>query len=183
MQTQTEENYLKAIYKLSEESERVSTSAISDLMQTKSASVTDMLKRLHDKGLVEYKRYQGVTITGRGKKVALEIIRKHRLWEVFLVETLKFKWDEVHPIAEQLEHVRSKELVRRLEKFLGYPKVDPHGDPIPDRSGQLKDTGLRPLSELNSGDAAILEGRCRPFSIFPAVPGKVGAFIGYRDPH
>jgi DtxR family Mn-dependent transcriptional regulator len=147
MQTSTEENYLKAIYKLSAiNSENISTSAIAGRMSTKAATVTDMIQKLHDKKLVKYEKYRGVGITDKGKKVALSIIRKHRLWEVFLVKVLHFKWDEVHAIAEQMEHVHSDDLIRRLDKFLGYPKFDPHGDPIPNHEGKLDQVPFMPLT-------------------------------------
>jgi DtxR family transcriptional regulator, Mn-dependent transcriptional regulator len=133
----TEENYLKAIYHLSENSETkaVSTNALSEVTQTKAASVTDMLKRLAEKELIHYIKYQGVTLTDIGRSLALQTIRKHRLWEVFLVNKLGFKWDEIHEIAEELEHIPSTELINRLDTFLEYPKFDPHGDPIPNGVG------------------------------------------------
>ncbi|MGB0524693.1 MAG: metal-dependent transcriptional regulator [Flammeovirgaceae bacterium] len=132
-----EENYLKAIYKLSEKSEVVSTNAIAELLKTSPASVTDMLKKLDGKHAVNYIKYKGAQLSESGKKSALWLIRKHRLWEVFLVEKLNFKWDEVHEVAEQLEHIRSKRMIERLDEFLGYPTVDPHGDPIPDAEGKF----------------------------------------------
>jgi len=133
MQSLTEENYLKAIYKLLENGESVvTTNAIAFKIRTRAASVTDMLKKLSNKKLIHYQKYQGVSLTGKGKKIALGIIRKHRLWEHFLVDKLYFKWDEVHEIAEQLEHIHSEELINRIDKLLGYPKFDPHGDPIPE---------------------------------------------------
>jgi DtxR family Mn-dependent transcriptional regulator len=138
MNSFTEENYLKAIYKLMEsDGLSVSTNAIAEKMNTKAATVTDMLKKLSVKKLVNYTKYKGVSLTSPGKKIAVSIIRKHRLWEFFLVEKLDFKWNEVHDIAEQLEHVNSSELVERLDKFLGHPKNDPHGDPIPDIHGHF----------------------------------------------
>jgi DtxR family transcriptional regulator, Mn-dependent transcriptional regulator len=136
--TETEENYLKIIYHLSGFAVHgVNTNAIAAMLQTKASSVTDMLKKLHDKGLVWYKKYQGVTLTDEGKLKAKLIIRKHRLWEVFLVEKLGFAWDEVHDIAEQLEHIQSDILVSKLDTFLNFPAFDPHGDPIPTADGQL----------------------------------------------
>src|SRR5690554_5916872 len=138
MFSDSEENYLKSIFHLQRLSEDgVSTNAIADRMQTKASSVTDMLKKLADKDLVNYIKYQGVTLTNKGKKTAASIIRKHRLWEVFLVEKLDFNWDEVHEIAEQLEHIQSEKLIKKLDAFLGYPKKDPHGDPIPDADGEI----------------------------------------------
>lgn len=134
----TEENYLKAIYHLSaDESKQVNTNQIAAILNTKAASVTDMLKKLSGKNLIDYERYQGVGLTDTGKTIALKIIRKHRLWEYFLVEKLSFGWDEVHDLAEQLEHIPSSELTDRLDEFLGFPKYDPHGDPIPDQSGAI----------------------------------------------
>ena len=127
-----EENYLKIIYRLSESNpNEISTNAVSEMTQTKAASVSDMLRKLSEKGWVNYQKYQGVRLTEDGQKIALSIVRKHRLWEVFLVEKMQFNWDEVHEIAEQLEHIESDELIDKLDAFLGFPKVDPHGDPIP----------------------------------------------------
>lgn len=147
-----EENYIKAIWRLQKDQQNVTTNELSDELQTKPASVTDMLKRLTEKKLLNYQPYYGVKLTADGKKLALSIIRRHRLWEFFLVNKLQFNWDEVHVIAEELEHVGSQELIDRLDQFLGYPKVDPHGDPIPDKTGkvlQLKQTRLSdwPLHE------------------------------------
>lgn len=139
MLTYTEENYLKAIYHLSGDDHReVSTNSIAESIQTKPASVTDMLRKLADKSMVNYVKYQGVSLTRKGRKEALQVIRKHRLWEVFLVEKLKFNWDEVHEMAEQLEHIQSPILIDRLDAFLDYPAFDPHGDPIPDQKGEMK---------------------------------------------
>ena len=126
-QSFTEENYLKHIYKLSRKSDKgVSTNALAERLETKASSVTDMIKKLAAKKLVDYKKYQGVTLTNKGQKIAVDIIRKHRLWEVFLLEHLGFGGTEVHEVAEELEHINSAELVERLDKFLGYPKYDPH---------------------------------------------------------
>lgn len=136
MLTLTEENYLKAIYKLSNHGQKnVSTSEIADMLDTKAASVSDMLKKLAAKDLLSYEKYYGVNISNSGIGYACKIIRKHRLWEVFLVDTLNFSWDQVHEVAEQLEHVKSNLLIDRLEEFLGFPKFDPHGGAIPDKNG------------------------------------------------
>jgi DtxR family transcriptional regulator, Mn-dependent transcriptional regulator len=144
-----EENYLKAIYLLSENgTESVSTNAISEMLQTRPASVSDMIRKLANKGVILYQKYQGVSVSEDGKIMALRVIRKHRLWEVFLVEKLKFNWDEVHEVAEQLEHIRSPLLIRRLDEFLGFPKYDPHGDPIPDEAGILPEKKSIVLSEV-----------------------------------
>lgn len=139
MVTLSEENYLKAIYHLAKRDEKiVSTNAIADKIQAKASSVTDMLKKLSEKNLVDYAKYKGVNLTSEGVKSATNVIRKHRLWEVFLVDKLNFSWDEVHDVAEQLEHIKSNKLVSQLEAFLGYPTHDPHGDPIPDGQGNIK---------------------------------------------
>src|SRR5471030_1323372 len=122
MNTFTEENYLKAIYHLSLQSASVSTNQIAASLNTKAASVTDMLKKLADKELINYTKYQGVTLTATGEKIAISIVRKHRLWEYFLVEKLNFKWDEVHDMAEELEHISSLELIKRLDRFMEYPQ-------------------------------------------------------------
>ena len=138
MPSNTIENYLKAIYKISEKEQKtVSTSAISNEMNTTSASVTDMLKRLSYKELINYKKYRGVTLTKEGNRIATNLIRKHRLWEVFLLKHLNFRWHEVHDIAEELEHIDSDDLIERLDGFLGHPKFDPHGDPIPNKDGKI----------------------------------------------
>tara|TARA_R110002049_G_scaffold67423_7_gene175143 strand:+ start:1143 stop:1799 length:657 start_codon:yes stop_codon:yes gene_type:complete len=139
MITLTEENYIKAIYHLSSNGEKtVNTNAIASAMQTKASSVTDMIKKLSEKNYADYKKYQGVTLTDDGKRVAVNIIRKHRLWEVFLVEKLNFSWDEVHEVAEHLEHIKSDKLIDELDAFLEFPTYDPHGDPIPDKEGNFK---------------------------------------------
>lgn len=136
--THSEENYLKIIYHLSLKSDsEVSTNAIASVMDSKPSSVTDMVQKLAEKELVSYKKYQGVSLTEKGKKAAVNIIRKHRLWEVFLVEKLQFSWDEVHDIAEQLEHIKSEQLINRLDEFLDFPTEDPHGDPIPNKNGEI----------------------------------------------
>ncbi|HKH63788.1 MAG TPA: metal-dependent transcriptional regulator [Flavitalea sp.] len=133
----SKENYLKAIFHLQEEDGIVTTNALANELQTRAASVTDMLKKLKTQKLLLYEKYQGFRLSNEGKKVALQIIRKHRLWEYFLVEKLRFGWEEVHEMAEELEHISSKKLVDRLDEFLGFPKTDPHGDPIPDSSGKV----------------------------------------------
>ncbi|MEN9488210.1 MAG: hypothetical protein RL494_475 [Bacteroidota bacterium] len=157
--TFSEENYLKTIYHLTTilDSE-VSTNAIAEKMETKASSVTDMLKKLADKNLVNYKKYQGVSLTNSGKLSAKMIVRKHRLWEVFLVEKLAFSWDEVHDIAEQLEHIKSEKLIAKLDDFLGNPTEDPHGDPIPNADGQIVSVEKQLLSELQVGQSGICVG-------------------------
>ena len=133
-----EENYIKNIYHLQEEGGDVSSSSLCASMQTKAASITEMLKKLHGKKIINYKPYKKFTLTDYGIKEALEVIRKHRLWEFFLVNKLGFNWDEVHEVAEQLEHVSSAKLISRLDVYLENPLFDPHGDPIPDSKGKIK---------------------------------------------
>jgi len=159
MFTLAEENYLKGIYHLEHEIKgEVSTNAIAEAMDTKPSSVTDMVQKLAEKKLLVYKRYKGTQLTEKGRKVATNVIRKHRLWEVFLVEKLKFHWDEVHDIAEQLEHIKSEELIKRLDAFLGSPDFDPHGDPIPDSHGNVKRTEKKLLSELDKNQTGVCVG-------------------------
>ena len=155
----TEENHLKAIFHLSSDDNKdVSTNAIADSLKTKAPSVTDMLKKLFEKKLVSYKKYQGSFLTADGRKTALNIIRKHRLWEVFLVNKLNFNWDEVHDIAEQLEHIKSEKLINELDKFLDYPAKDPHGDPVPNPAGFIKYTTKLVLSDLAIGETGKFVG-------------------------
>lgn len=157
--THSEENYLKTIYHLSLlPLEEISTNAIADKMDTKASSVTDMLKKLSDKEFINYKKYQGVTLTPKGRQIAVMIVRKHRLWEVFLVDKLQFNWDEVHDIAEQLEHIKSEKLIEKLDAFLDYPTEDPHGDPIPDSNGKIAVTEKHLLAELQPNQTGICVG-------------------------
>ena len=157
--TFSEENYLKAIYGLQKENPSgVSTNAVAENLDTKAASATDMIKKLNEKQLVNYKPYQGVLLNAEGEKWALHVIRKHRLWETFLAEKLKFGWEEIHEVAEQLEHIHSEKLVRELDRFLGFPEYDPHGDPIPDEEGNLPKVAKRKLSQLNVGDQGVCTG-------------------------
>ncbi len=153
----TEENYLKAIFKLSLKGpENISTNNIAAETQTTAASVSDMLKRLSDKQLVAYEKYKGVQLTDTGRNIAIELIRSHRLWEVFLVDKLGYKWDEVHVIAEELEHIKTPDLISRLEVFLGYPTNDPHGDPIPDAEGNIHHHEPISLNELQVAEKGIV---------------------------
>jgi len=159
MNSFTEENYLKAIFKLEKTTEGgVSTNSIADLLNTKASSVTDMIKKLSDKKLVSYKKYKGVSLTKKGRDIAVSIIRNHRLWEVFLVDKLNFKWDEVHDLAEDLEHINSKKLTERLDEFLDFPKYDPHGDPIPDKNGNVNHHNDFTLSDLLIGEKGVIVG-------------------------
>ena len=172
MYTLAEENYLKEIYHLSASGKtEVPTNAIAAKLKTTPASVTDMIKKLSQKGLVIYKKYQGVKISHEGEMHALKIIRKHRLWETFLVQKLSFSWDEVHEVAEQLEHIQSSLLVERLDKFLGHPEYDPHGEPIPTATGELKNKEKVLLADMQAGQ----EGRVT------AVEDSDTSFLQYLD--
>ncbi len=179
--TIAEENYLKAIYHLSEGGKKsVSTNDIAGEIQTKPASVSDMLRRLSEKQVIEYRKYYGLQITESGKQLALQTIRKHRLWEVFLVDKLQFAWDEVHEVAEQLEHIQSPRLIQRLDAFLNYPKFDPHGDPIPDEYGDVRSRPRIPLNEMNIDQVGQIVAVKDSSAAFLRYLDKVGAYIGAR---
>lgn len=135
--TSSEENYIKAIFQLQVKDDLVSTNEVAAVLQTSAASVTDMLKKLKSKNLLVYEKYKGFKLNNEGRKIALMVLRKHRLWETFLVKVLHFSWDEVHEVAEQLEHIQSQQLIDHLDDFLGNPTFDPHGDPIPNASGKM----------------------------------------------
>lgn len=157
MTTLSEENYLKAIYHLGKQgSIAVSTNAIAEKIESKASSVTDMVKKLAEKNLANYVKYQGVSLTNEGRLAAALVIRKHRLWEVFLVNKLNFSWDEVHEVAEQLEHIKSLKLVNELDAFLEYPKHDPHGDPIPDKDGNYSPIKSINILDIDMGNEGVL---------------------------
>jgi len=170
----TEENYLKAIYKISEVNDLVTTTDIANVLNIKSATVTDMLKKLAAKKLIRYERYKGMHMTEKGRAIGVKIIRKHRLWELFLVKYLKFKWDEVHEIAEQLEHIQSDELINRLDELLGFPKSDPHGDPIPDKNGVFGKSKAIPLSDIKPETTAEVTGVVENSTTFLHYLDKTG---------
>jgi DtxR family Mn-dependent transcriptional regulator len=181
MQSFTEENYLKIIYHLSINNENaVQTNAIAEKMQTKAASVTDMMKKLADKKLVDYTKYQGVKLTAKGNLTAINIVRKHRLWEVFLVDKLNFKWDEVHDIAEELEHINSEILIERLDEFLAFPKNDPHGDPIPDKHGKFEESSFVKMNKMEIGKKGIITGVSEHSSTFLRHLEKLGLTLGRK---
>ncbi|WP_299712597.1 metal-dependent transcriptional regulator [uncultured Tenacibaculum sp.] len=181
MFSQSEENYIKTVYHLSIGFDGgISTNAIAKALETKASSVTDMVKKLSEKEVVIYKKYQGVTLTDFGKKVAASIIRKHRLWEVFLVDKLNFSWDEVHEVAEQLEHIKSPKLISELDAFLGYPKQDPHGDPIPDAEGNIHQINKKLLSLLSVGEEGVCVGVDDTSSEFLKFLDKQGIGLGNR---
>jgi len=175
-----EENYLKTIYKIQqEEKNKVSTNAISELIQTKASSVSDMLKKLAQKELIHYIKYQDITLTDKGRRQALLILRKHRLWETFLVEKLHFHWNEVHDIAEELEHIQSERLINRLEAFLNYPSIDPHGDAIPDEAGHIRVVEKQLFfHELPVGHRGIIQGVKDTSTVFLKYLTKIGISIG-----
>jgi len=158
MNSQSEEDYLKALYHLETDYDAVSTNSIADYLDMKPSSVTDMLKKLAEKKYINYEKYKGTSLTKRGRLVALSIIRKHRLWETFLVEKLGFGWDQVHIIAEELEHIKSEELIENLDDFLGNPKYDPHGDPIPSKDGKIEKMNQKLLVELKADQKGIITG-------------------------
>ncbi|SFB07559.1 metal-dependent transcriptional regulator [Algoriphagus aquimarinus] len=179
--TTAEENYLKAIYHLSDGATKsVSTNDVAAEMKTKPASVSDMLRKLGDKEVIEYRKYYGVNITEEGKKRALQTIRKHRLWEVFLVEKLQFAWDEVHEVAEELEHIQSPLLIQRLDSYLNFPKFDPHGDPIPDEYGDVRARPRLALNEMDIDQSGQIVAVKDSSAAFLKYLDKVGAYIGAR---
>ncbi|MCH2216971.1 MAG: metal-dependent transcriptional regulator [Flavobacteriales bacterium] len=181
MFTLSEENYLKAIFHLEMMSGTgISTNAIASKLETKASSVTDMVKKLAEKQVLVYKKYQGVSLTKSGKTTAARIVRKHRLWEGFLVEKLNFSWDEVHDVAEQLEHIKSPKLTRELDAFLGFPKTDPHGDPIPDHEGRFDSVEKRLLSSLKENEVGVCVGVDDSSSNFLQYLDKNGISLGEK---
>jgi len=178
--SQAEENYLKAIFSLEFNSHKnISTNLIATKLNTKASSVTDMLKKLADKNLVIYKKYRGVKLSKEGNKIAINIVRKHRLWECFLVNKLHFSWDKIHEIAEQLEHIKSTTLIESLDAFLGYPKKDPHGDVIPDKDGKIEkvNTSLT-LDSLNENESGIFVGVKDSGDVFLQYLNKIELALG-----
>ncbi len=157
----SKENHLKAIFHLQQQQSVVTTNALAAALQTRPASVTDMLKKLKEQKLLNYERYKGFKLNNEGKKAAIQVIRKHRLWEYFLVKKLQFGWDEVHEIAEEMEHISSKKLIERLDAFLGFPETDPHGDPIPDSTGKIRMDKQLSLSEQPLNKTVRVSGIAR----------------------
>lgn len=179
--TTAEENYLKAIYHLSDGGTKsASTNDVAAAMKTKPASVSDMLRKLGDKEVIEYRKYYGVNMTEEGKKRALQIIRRQRLWEVFLVEKLQFAWDEVNEVADELEHIQSSLLIQRLDSYLNYPKFDPHGDPIPDEFGDVRARPRIALNEMEINQSGQIVSVKDSSAAFLKYLDKVGAYIGAR---
>lgn len=174
-----EENYIKAIFHIQSETDsEVSTKSISEALETSPASVSDMLKKLAGKELINYIKYKGVTLTEKGSALAIRIIRKHRLWEVFLVQKLRFNWSEVHEVAEELEHINSPLLIKRLDEFLNFPSYDPHGDPIPDEDGKMAKTKKVLLSELKVGAKDLVIGVNDTDEKFLKYLDKLGIHLG-----
>ena len=181
MLSYTEENYIKTIYKLSQGvNKEVNTNAIAETLQTKAASVSDMLRKLSSKNIIFYVKYRGVSLSPEGQKIALQIIRKHRLWEVFLVEKLRFNWDEVHEVAEELEHITSPLLVQRLDEFLGFPTTDPHGDPIPSADGILHDPVKVVAADLKVNATGVVSGVKDTQPLFLQHLDKIGLRLGMQ---
>jgi DtxR family Mn-dependent transcriptional regulator len=179
MLSYTEENYIKTIYKLAAAGAReVNTNAIAEVLQTKAASVSDMLRKLSSKDIIYYVKYRGVSLTSSGQQIALQIVRKHRLWEVFLVEKLHFTWDEVHDVAEELEHINSPLLIKRLDEFLGYPQVDPHGDPIPTEEGMIHQPEQMQAADLPLHTTATVSGVKDTHPLFLQHLDKIGIYLG-----
>ncbi len=175
----TEENYLKSIYHLSAGGTKaVSTNEIAEAMNTKAASATDMIKKLSGKNLISYEKYYGVKITRQGKAEALMVVRKHRLWETFLFQKLQFNWDEVHEVAEQLEHIKSALLIEKLDEFLGFPTADPHGHPIPDKNGKISEVRQVPLAEAPLKKKMIICAVRQGSPSFLQYLSKIGVYIG-----
>ncbi len=154
---QTIEDYLRSLYRLEAREGKASNAALAKELNISASAVTEMARRLAEGGLLSYEKYRGLQLTRTGHELALGITRRHRLWEVFLIQYLGFEWDEVHDLADQLEHIESEELIDRLEKFLGFPTHDPHGDPIPNKNGEIRDRPLVRLSEIEVGDHATVE--------------------------
>lgn len=177
--TSTEENYLKAIFKIEErEAGPAGTNHIAEEMRTSAASASDMIRKLSEKNLLEYEKYRGVQLSSQGQDLATRLIRKHRLWESFLVEKLNFNWDEIHEIAEELEHIRSPKLIRQLDAFLGYPKYDPHGDPIPNEEGVIHRRKQIRLSEMSLGAKGIVVGVSEDDRSFLQFLDQLGLALG-----
>ncbi len=177
--SKSRQDYLKAILSLDLKGVKASTSSISEKLNTKPASVTGMFKVLSDLGLIEYKPYQGAVLTQSGREEAISLMRKHRLWETFMVENLGFGWDEVHEVAEQLEHVESRELIDRLDAYMGYPSFDPHGDPIPDKDGNMIDRRkLVQVHTLKTGDVGCIQGVLGSSDTFLKHLGDLGIKLG-----
>jgi DtxR family Mn-dependent transcriptional regulator len=184
MFTATEENYLKALFRLGALADGgkgpAGTNELAMELELRPATVNEMLKKLREKGLIEHRRYGKILLTETGRLHAVEVIRKHRLWETFLHEKLHFSWDEVHDVAEQLEHIRSVQLTDRLEEFLGFPSVDPHGDPIPDKDGRMPPEVRQTIAESTEGHSGRVVGVCDNSAEFLQYLDRLGLSLGLR---
>lgn len=187
MLTRSEEDHIKAVYALLQDDESAFTKEIAERLRTKASSVTDMLKKLADKKLVRHEPYYGVKLTAKGQALALQLVRKHRLWETFLVERLGFGWDEVHEVAEQMEHVASEKLIDKLDGYLGHPSFDPHGDPIPDRHGRIRARRTKRLSACQQGDtvriAAVSETTDGLLRLLDSKGLRIGTVLSVQEVH
>lgn len=175
-----EEDYLKTIYQISvkQGGSEVSTNDIAKRISLSAASVSDMLKKLAQKELIHYVKYQGVSLTPEGRNIAIDLVRKHRLWETFLVEKLGFSWEEVHEIAEQLEHIQSDKLIERLDEFLGFPAFDPHGDVIPNSKGEFTERRKKNLSQISENQVVKVVAVEENSAIFLKHLNKIDIQIG-----
>jgi DtxR family Mn-dependent transcriptional regulator len=178
--TSTEENYLKAIFKIQERKGQAATNEIAAELQTSAASVSDMIKKLSQKDLLHYEKYKGSQLSDQGRRFATTLIRKHRLWESFLVEKLNFNWDEIHVIAEELEHIKSPKLIRQLDAFLGFPKYDPHGDPIPTEQGHFHQRKQIQLSKMKPSELGVIVGVKEHSTTFLQFLDQQGLVLGAR---
>ena len=187
MLTRSEEDHIKAVYALLQEDDRAFTKEIADRLRTKASSVTDMLKKLAEKGYLKHEPYYGVKLTAKGQILALQLVRKHRLWETFLVARLGFGWDEVHEVAEQLEHVASDKLTDKLDAYLGNPVFDPHGDPIPDRNGRIRTRRTKRLDACKAGEqvriAAVSETTDGLLRLLDTKGLRIGSLLTVQEVH
>ncbi|MBK9177878.1 MAG: metal-dependent transcriptional regulator [Flavobacteriales bacterium] len=187
MLTRSEEDHIKAVYVLVQEGDKAFTKDLADRLRTKASSVTDMLKKLAEKGYLKHEPYYGAKLTAKGQALALQLVRKHRLWETFLVERLGFGWDEVHEVAEQLEHVASEQLINQLDAYLGHPAFDPHGDPIPDRNGRIRARRTRRLDVSVAGDTvrivAVSETTDGLLRLLDAKGLRIGSTLAIQEVH
>lgn len=187
MLTRSEEDHIKAVYALLQDGESAFTKDIAERLRTKASSVTDMLKKLAEKGWLKHEPYYGAKLTAKGQVLALQLVRKHRLWETFLVERLGFGWDEVHEVAEQMEHVVSDKLIDKLDDYLGHPQFDPHGDPIPDRQGRVRQRKTRRLDGCKAGDnvriAAVSETTDGLLRLLDSKGLRIGTVLTVQEVH
>ena len=183
MLSTTEENYLKALLKIGSRNEGADEGGINELaahLGVKPATATDMFKKLKEKNLVDYKKYGKISLTAQGREKAMNIVRKHRLWETFLYQKLDFTWDEVHEVAEQLEHIKSPKLISKLEEYLDFPEFDPHGDPIPKANGEIVAVDKVILSALKPGESGIVVAVKDTSILFLKYLEQLGINIGSR---